>query len=147
MAGLTPRQLEFLRFLRQYAADHGYAPSIREIMAALGVNSTNAVIDHLDALERKGMITRGRKASRAIALTDPARRLLALGAGAQEGWEEAGDGTQVRRVGGLRIEYAAPAAGARWRVDAGPWWPLGMDVGREELEASLAMLRRLGVVS
>jgi SOS-response transcriptional repressor LexA len=147
MVGLTPRQLEFLRFIRQYATDHGYAPSIRDMMGALGVNSTNGVIDHLDALERKGMITRARKSSRAICLTDTGRRTVARAEGDAAAWEPTSDGSQVRRLGEVRIEYASPASGARWRVGSGPWWSIGMDVEREELEASLVVLRRLGVVS
>jgi len=42
-----------------YKAEHnGVAPSIRELMVAVDLNSTSAVSYHLDRLERKGYIVR-----------------------------------------------------------------------------------------
>jgi len=58
---LTPRQQDALAVIRASIAARGYAPSRRELCAALGCASTNAVTDTLKALERKGAIemTRG----------------------------------------------------------------------------------------
>lgn len=55
---LTMRQVEILDFLRTYIADHGFPPTIREIGAQFRINSTNGVLDHLRALERKGYVER-----------------------------------------------------------------------------------------
>ena len=63
---LTPRQAEVLGFIMSFQAEHGYAPSIREIAVAIGTTSTNGIIDHLLALERKGRISRDDIKSRAI---------------------------------------------------------------------------------
>lgn len=53
---LTDRQKDVMEFIRQNAFMYG--PTVREIAAAIGVRSPNAVVGHLKALERKGMIRR-----------------------------------------------------------------------------------------
>ena len=65
---LSPRQTQVLAFIERFIADEGYPPTIRDIGAALGIKSTNAVNDHLAALERKGAIMRGRSRSRGITI-------------------------------------------------------------------------------
>jgi len=78
MNDLTDRQRQMLTYLRAEIEQTGLCPTYREIGAALGINSTNGVSDHLKALERKGYIERAGNsgASRAIRLTD--RTLTAL---------------------------------------------------------------------
>jgi repressor LexA len=68
MYGLTARQQLVLDFVRASIAEHGYAPTIREIGAHIGIRSTNGVNDHLRALERKGHIVRVDMKSRAMRL-------------------------------------------------------------------------------
>jgi hypothetical protein len=63
---LTARQLVVLRFIAKFIADNEIAPTLREIGAGVGITSTNGVVDHLIALERKGCITRSSMHSRAI---------------------------------------------------------------------------------
>lgn len=58
MKPLTIRQQEVLGFLQIYMRDTGTWPSFREIEEHFGFRSTNAVMGHLKALERKGYITR-----------------------------------------------------------------------------------------
>ena len=58
MNSLTLRQQEILGFIRIFARDQGYWPSIREIQQHFGFKSTNAVAGHLLALERKGALAR-----------------------------------------------------------------------------------------
>lgn len=70
MTGPTPRQAEVLAFIRASLAEHGYAPTIREIGAHLGISSFNGVNDHLVALEKKGLIEREPFKSRAIRLVE-----------------------------------------------------------------------------
>lgn len=55
---LTPRQQEILTFLKQHFRREKFWPSIREIQDHFGFRSTNAVMGHLRALERKGFISR-----------------------------------------------------------------------------------------
>ncbi len=66
MQGLTSRQEQVLRFIRQSIHDRGYPPTLREIGAHMGIKSTNGVNDHLRALERKGYLTREDMKSRAL---------------------------------------------------------------------------------
>ncbi|MGF1453115.1 MAG: transcriptional repressor LexA [Opitutales bacterium] len=58
MKGLTTRQEEILSFIQGHHRREAYWPSIREIQESFGFRSTNAVIGHLRALERKGFISR-----------------------------------------------------------------------------------------
>lgn len=53
---LTGRQAEVLAFIKANMAF--YSPSCREIAKAIGAKSPNAATAHLDALEKKGWITR-----------------------------------------------------------------------------------------
>jgi repressor LexA len=64
--GLTKRQGDILGFIREHTAVRGYPPSFREIGRQFGIKSTNGVKVHLDALERKGYITRGARVARGI---------------------------------------------------------------------------------
>lgn len=66
---LTPRQLEIFEFVRDLIQNRGYGPTVREIGKAFGIKSPNGVICHLKALEKKGLINRAAKQSRAIELT------------------------------------------------------------------------------
>ena len=58
MEDLSPRQKELLEFLVASVEQRGIVPTYREIGAALGIGSTNAVSDHLKALIRKGYVER-----------------------------------------------------------------------------------------
>lgn len=58
MKDLTLRQQEILGFIQVYLRDQGYWPSIREIQNHFQFKSTNAVMGHLRALEKKGYISR-----------------------------------------------------------------------------------------
>lgn len=76
MQRLTERQSEVLEFIRAYAEENGYSPTVREIAEHFGLRSTNAVADHLRALERKGALERDSGAARGIRL--PGERASAL---------------------------------------------------------------------
>lgn len=58
MKDLTLRQQEILNFIRDTFKRSNFWPSIREIQFYFGFRSTNAVMGHLKALERKGYISR-----------------------------------------------------------------------------------------
>lgn len=83
----TERQLEIYAFIRDKIHSRGFGPTVREIGHAFKIRSPNGVVCHLKALERKGLITRGKNMSRAIELvTEPAHlRGLPLA-----GWVAAG---------------------------------------------------------
>jgi repressor LexA len=64
---LTPRQLEIVKFIRAYAEEHEYVPTMQEIADHLGV-SRPTVFEHIEALEARGAIKRQRAKSRALEL-------------------------------------------------------------------------------
>ncbi|HVB14082.1 MAG TPA: transcriptional repressor LexA [Candidatus Dormibacteraeota bacterium] len=68
--GLHPRQQEIVEYLRSRSVDGGYPPSVREIGRAVGLSSSSTVQNHLNVLERKGLIHRDPTKSRTVLLTD-----------------------------------------------------------------------------
>lgn len=67
---LPKRQQEVLDYLRRAIAEHGFVPSIREIVEALGVHSTSTIHYHLTGLAARGMIRWDKGKNRAIQLLD-----------------------------------------------------------------------------
>ncbi|MGH8018651.1 MAG: transcriptional repressor LexA [Opitutaceae bacterium] len=65
MSDLTPRQQQILDFIQRHHAAEGFWPSIRDVQRHFRFKSTNAVIGHLRALERKGAIVRAPGQARA----------------------------------------------------------------------------------
>lgn len=63
---LTARQREMLEQIERLILERGYAPTLRELCAAMHIESTNGVSEHLVALERKGYIVRDAKVARSI---------------------------------------------------------------------------------
>lgn len=63
---LGKRQVQIYEYIKEYAADHGYPPSVREIGAAVGLASPSTVHMHLKVLEDEGLIRRDSKKPRAI---------------------------------------------------------------------------------
>ena len=56
MGRTSSKRDEILRFLTKFTAENGYAPSVREICAAVGLQSTATVHYHLTALRQDGLI-------------------------------------------------------------------------------------------
>jgi repressor LexA len=63
---LTDRQNEILIFIKEYVAENGYPPTLREIGKRFQISSTFGVKRHLDALEKKGYVIVESNASRGI---------------------------------------------------------------------------------
>lgn len=53
---LTERQQEVLALLANFQSEHGYAATYKEIAERMGL-AQNAVVLHIRALTRKGMVT------------------------------------------------------------------------------------------
>ena len=83
----TERQMEIYAFIRDKIHSRGYGPTVREIGTAFKIRSPNGVVCHLKALERKGLITRGKNMSRAIELVAEPAHLRGL---PLAGWVAAG---------------------------------------------------------
>lgn len=67
---LSPVQHNVLHFLRVYHAEHGYSPSVREVMLALHFRSTSSANHHLKVLQDKGYIRRDSMVSRGIVVLE-----------------------------------------------------------------------------
>lgn len=63
---LGPRQKKILDYILSTIEDRGYPPSVREIADAVGLTSPSTVHAHLEALQRKGYLTKDATKPRAI---------------------------------------------------------------------------------
>ncbi|MYE47546.1 MAG: hypothetical protein F4X25_12540 [Chloroflexi bacterium] len=61
--------------IARHQAEHGYAPSVRELMAAAGFSSTSHTTHWLRACEEAGLVVRAPRRARAITLTAKGRAL------------------------------------------------------------------------
>ncbi len=118
---MTYRQQEVLGFLQCYMREQGTWPSFREIEAHFGFKSTNAVMGHLKALERKGYISRVPGQARTFRIT------LDLGEDSRP--VEASDVVDIP-------VYGAIAAGYAETMEA------GSEVGRIQIDATSAGIRK-----
>lgn len=71
---LTKRQKEVYEFILDKIQTRGYGPTVREIGSEFNIKSPNGVMCHLQALVRKGLITREPNMSRAITVVDQEER-------------------------------------------------------------------------
>jgi repressor LexA len=69
---LTKRQQEIFDFIKNYSANHGYPPTVRDIGKAVGLASSSTVHAHLANLEKLGILRRDPSKPRAIELLDRA---------------------------------------------------------------------------
>ena len=53
---MTNRQTEVLEYIREAKVNNGTAPTYREIAGFFGFKSTRAAVDHIRALEKKGVL-------------------------------------------------------------------------------------------
>jgi repressor LexA len=67
MANLTPKQFQIVRFLQDYWVEHEYAPTMQEIADHLGV-SRPTVFEHIEALEKKKVLSREPTLARGVTL-------------------------------------------------------------------------------
>jgi repressor LexA len=82
MKTLTIRQKQILEFLRNYLAENGYPPSLREAAGHFKIN-LGTIQDHLKALTRKGYLVREGQRSRGLRLASspgPLRTIPLYGA-------------------------------------------------------------------
>ena len=71
MPRISDKAEKILDFVDRFVQENGYAPSVREIGAAVGLSSTASVSYHLHQLQEKGLLTMpgGKGSKRAIATT------------------------------------------------------------------------------
>ena len=81
MARTSNKSQLILEFVNSFMQENGFAPSVREIGAAVGLNSTASVSYHLQQLQQKGLLlapgAKGRK--RAIVTTQRPGQIPVVG--------------------------------------------------------------------
>ena len=76
-SSLTKRQKEIFEYVKSYASDHGYPPTVRDIGKAIGLTSSSTVHAHLANLEKLGVLKRDPTKPRAIeVLVDRAKSVV-----------------------------------------------------------------------
>ncbi|HEY8740085.1 MAG TPA: transcriptional repressor LexA [Candidatus Dormibacteraeota bacterium] len=65
---LSDRQAKILDYIRYVTRARNYPPSVREIGEAVGLSSSSTVHNHLNQLERRGLIKRDASKSRTVQL-------------------------------------------------------------------------------
>lgn len=69
---LTKKQGEALDAIRDFLAEHNYAPSYRDVMRAMGIKSPATAYNHVQALKEKGYLTLRGGQMRSVELTEKA---------------------------------------------------------------------------
>ena len=68
MIELTQKEKDIYDYINDCIEKNGYAPSVRDICAAVGIKSTSSVHEYLRRLETKGYIKKSSGKSRALSL-------------------------------------------------------------------------------
>ena len=77
----TDKPQQILDFVNHFVQEYGYAPSVREIGAGVGLNSTASVSYHLQKLQDQGLLSApgGKGSKRAIATTQRPGQIPVVG--------------------------------------------------------------------
>jgi len=70
---ISDRQTRILEYIRHVSRTRNYPPSVREIGEAVGLSSSSTVHNHLNQLERRGLIRRDPSKSRTVQLVRDGR--------------------------------------------------------------------------
>lgn len=111
--GLTEKQRKILEFIIDFQKAHGFPPTIRELGDAFQIGSLRGVTVHLDALVRKGHMTRERT-SRSIRVISPDPREPVGGARKSENSVRL---PLVRAIGGGSGEFPGDKIGFDGHVE------------------------------
>lgn len=74
MIKLSEKEQGVFNYLVKVISENGYAPSVRDIGAALGIKSTSSVHAYLHGLEKKGYVRQEEGKKRTIRLCEPYAR-------------------------------------------------------------------------
>jgi repressor LexA len=66
---LTPKQLKILQLIRDCRVRHGYSPTMQELADQTGVSKVT-VFEHVEALIKKGALTRDPNKARSLSIAD-----------------------------------------------------------------------------
>ncbi|MBO5786640.1 MAG: winged helix-turn-helix transcriptional regulator, partial [Clostridia bacterium] len=68
MNNLTQKEREIFEYISDCLQKNGFAPSVRDICAEVGIKSTSSVHEYLRRLEAKGFIRKSSGKSRALSI-------------------------------------------------------------------------------
>lgn len=68
MKPLSARQEQILKFIKDYTAETGFPPSVREIGEGVGLSSPASVYAQLNTLQKKGVLNRAGSKTRSVTL-------------------------------------------------------------------------------
>ncbi len=68
MRKLTPKQQQVLSYIRQFIAEQGYPPAVRDICHGVGLKSPSTVHAHIESLRDLGYLEKEDRKNRAITL-------------------------------------------------------------------------------
>jgi SOS-response transcriptional repressor LexA len=68
--GMTPRQLQLMVFVQNYAAEHGYSPNFQEIATGIGLKAKSRVHYLVASLAERGHCRLLPGRSRSLVLTE-----------------------------------------------------------------------------
>lgn len=66
---LTPKQLKILQLIRDCRVRHGYSPTMQELADQIGVSKVT-VFEHVEALIKKGALTRDPNKARSLSIAE-----------------------------------------------------------------------------
>ncbi len=75
-AAENEKPIAILRFIADYRRAHGWAPTVREIGAEIGMSAPSQVKYYLDQLVKRQLIVRESGAARCVRLTGHGRLLI-----------------------------------------------------------------------
>lgn len=67
---LTQRQKQVLEFIQDYIKENGHGPTLTQIDKTLGIGSSSAAFQHVEALRRKGFLKKTAHQARSISTYD-----------------------------------------------------------------------------
>lgn len=73
---VTNHQVDTLRFISSFHDEMGFAPGLRDLMAAFGLKSTYSASQRITALERHGYVRKLPRVARSVILTERGRQVL-----------------------------------------------------------------------
>lgn len=123
---LTDRQQEIFDFIRDARRTRGVTPTTREIQEHLGLGSQTTVMDHLRALEHKGVLRREPNKARGLVPTEEyrARAMVeipiygSIAAGLPEAQQQEPDGCVSVDIETLRLPKGARVFALKVRGDS-----------------------------
>ena len=138
----TKRQKELLEYVDRFITEHGYGPSYREIMNAIGYKSVSTVAIHIDGLIAKGYLRKRDNSARSLEVVTTTMTAAGPAARKVDPAKEKWLVEEIKRRFGMYRETPSPQLMDELYVLVGALKVLGFDGAYESTRAELAQLMR-----